>query len=114
MQVSYENVEKEAETDEKKQKTKIKRSKKKETKSMWKNIQTTVGKYFNKNGQVTDEEKEKTFTDDILDHIGSFGNSEDIVLGLKEYLVDEEYDTDSIKNDIDIFDDEQQCNLLEA
>eukprot|EP01084_Bolivina_argentea_P093518 168183_1 len=61
-----------------------------------------------------DAPKDTTFTDDILDHIGSVGIEKKAVNGLKEYLVREEYDTDGIKNDIDIYGDEKQSNLLEA
>eukprot|EP01084_Bolivina_argentea_P093516 168181_1 len=61
-----------------------------------------------------DAQKETTFTDDILDHISSVGVDKKAVRGLKEYLFAEEYDTDGIKNDIDIYGDEKKSNLLEA
>eukprot|EP01084_Bolivina_argentea_P093517 168182_1 len=62
----------------------------------------------------TDAQKDTTFTDDILDHISSVGVEKKTVSGLKKYLLGEEYDTDGIKNDIDIYGDEKQSNLLEA
>eukprot|EP01084_Bolivina_argentea_P210762 358630_1 len=59
-------------------------------------------------------ETEKTCTDDILDHIVSVGIKTNVVTDLKEYLVREEYDTDTMKNDMDIYNDTGKCNLLQA
>eukprot|EP01084_Bolivina_argentea_P290222 498459_1 len=56
--------------------------------------------------ESADEQEEKMFTNDMLDHIASLDIKKNIVTGLKNYLVGEEYDTDSIKNYIDIYEDE--------
>eukprot|EP01084_Bolivina_argentea_P113052 201577_1 len=58
--------------------------------------------------------QETTFTDQILECIASTGIKKSIVTDLREYLTCEEYDTDSIQNDINICDDEKNSNLLEA
>eukprot|EP01084_Bolivina_argentea_P022410 41652_1 len=108
MQVSYNTDEKAAGIDEEPE-NKSKIIKTKENKSVWKNIKTTMSKYFSKK-----EQKEQTFTDDILDHIRSVGVKKNIVTGLKEFLLREEYDTDSINNDVEIYDDDKKSNLLEA
>ncbi len=49
-----------------------------------------------------------------MDHISSVGIKKNVAAGLNEYLVREEYDTDSIKNDIEIYDYGGKSNLLEA
>eukprot|EP01084_Bolivina_argentea_P276813 472405_1 len=64
--------------------------------------------------KVNDKQREKTFTDDVLDNMCLAGIETNTVLALKEYLLLQEYDTDSIENDIDIYDDEKTCNLLET
>eukprot|EP01084_Bolivina_argentea_P004729 8959_1 len=56
----------------------------------------------------------ETFTDDMFQNIGVCGIEKDAVYGLTKYLSVEEYDTDSIQNDVDIYEEEKQCNLLEA
>eukprot|EP01084_Bolivina_argentea_P072083 130917_1 len=82
-------------------------SSKKGSKSVWKKIQSTVSQYFGKKNTKTKEKyvKEQTFMDYMLDDIGSVNK-------LREYLLVEEYDTDCIENDIDIYDDTGDCNLL--
>ncbi len=50
----------------------------------------------------------------MFDHINLAGINGNVLRGLHSYLLAEEYDTEGIKSDIDIYDDEKNCNLLEA
>eukprot|EP01084_Bolivina_argentea_P047564 87650_1 len=88
--------------------------KKQKNRSLWKNIQSTMGKYFGKKEIQEKAQKEKTFTDELFEQIGSNGVDEAVVSDLRQHLIMEEYDTDSIKNDIDIYCQQKKCNLLEA
>eukprot|EP01084_Bolivina_argentea_P291449 500914_1 len=84
--------------------------------SIWKKAQNAMNKHLkNENNKNADEDQtEETFIDELIHHINSLGVDEKIVNGLKEYLYLEEYDTESIQNDIDIYIKEKHCNLLEV
>eukprot|EP01084_Bolivina_argentea_P230971 389635_1 len=97
------------ENDEKQDAKSNKSSNTKDKKSVFKKIQNAMRKI-----NIRKEKREETFTDDLLHHIGSVGVEKSIIRNLTKYLLSQEYDTDCIENDIDIYDDIAYCNILNA
>eukprot|EP01084_Bolivina_argentea_P083523 151214_1 len=59
----------------------------------------------------TKNSKAKTFVEHMAEHI-SVDFEEKTMDKLNEYLLSEEYDTDCIENDVNIYDSDKTCNLL--
>eukprot|EP01084_Bolivina_argentea_P193168 331447_1 len=101
--------------DEQDQKYEEPEIKPKASKSVWKTVQSTFGKYFgNKNDESKEAQCETTFRDEMLDNISTRGVSENTFKNVKEYLLSEQYDSDCIENDIDIYNQVGICNLFYA
>eukprot|EP01084_Bolivina_argentea_P062913 114973_1 len=60
--------------------------------------------------------QENTFMDNVFDYIQNkaSNNEENVLIKLKVYIDSEEYDTESVTVDIDIYYEESDCNLLNA
>eukprot|EP01084_Bolivina_argentea_P102242 183197_1 len=77
-------------------------------------FQHAISKYFpDKNDKQPATDQQRLFPDDMIDYIRSSDKTaqEETLTYLKEFLLIEEYDTDAIEDDIDIYVSEKNCNL---
>eukprot|EP01084_Bolivina_argentea_P064745 118030_1 len=89
---------------------------KKQKYGMFKRLEGSKNSKFNLMNSVVkdenEEKKEKTFSDEMMDYICSVGVERNVAKNLKDYLAIEQYDTDAIEYDIDIYYDAKNCILL--